>query len=72
MRYALIFKSRVAVLLIFWSAVKFYLKVLQLHAYADDINIVGRRLEVVCDVYLAQEAEAATVRLKIKKKIKHS
>jgi hypothetical protein len=37
----------------------------QLFAYADDIDIVGRSLEAVRDVYLALEAEAAKVGLKI-------
>jgi hypothetical protein len=37
----------------------------QLFAYADDISIVGRSLEAVRDAYLALEAEAAKVGLKI-------
>jgi hypothetical protein len=32
--------------------------------YADDINSVGRTLEVVCDAYLVLETEAAKVGLK--------
>jgi hypothetical protein len=38
----------------------------QLLAYADNIDIVGRSLEVVRDAYLALEVETAKVGLKIK------
>jgi hypothetical protein len=37
----------------------------QLHAYADDIDIVGRSQSAVRDAYLALEWEAAKVELKI-------
>jgi hypothetical protein len=37
----------------------------QLFAYADDINIVGRSLEALCDAYVVLEAEAAKEGLKI-------
>jgi hypothetical protein len=37
----------------------------QLFAYADDIDIVGSRLEAIRDVYLALGAEGAKVGLKI-------
>jgi hypothetical protein len=36
-------------------------------AYVDDIDIVGRSLEAVCDAYLALEAEVAKIGLKIDK-----
>jgi hypothetical protein len=36
-------------------------------AYADDIDIVGKSLEDVRDAYLALEAKAAKIGLKIKK-----
>jgi hypothetical protein len=42
-----------------------YNKEIQLLAYADDINIVGRSQSAVRDVYFALEREAAKVRLKI-------
>jgi hypothetical protein len=46
-----------------------YNKETQLLAYADDIDIVGRSLAAVRDVYLALERKAAKVRLKINKQM---
>jgi hypothetical protein len=43
-----------------------YNKETQLHAYADDIDIVGRSQSAVRDAYLALEIEAAKVGLKLK------
>jgi hypothetical protein len=49
-----------------------YNKEIQLLAYADDIDIVGRSQSAVRDSYLALEREAAKVGLKInEQKIKY-
>jgi hypothetical protein len=47
------------------TTVKCCVKIQQLLAYTDEIDIVGRSLKAVCNAYLALEAKATKVGLQI-------